>query len=385
MRKDNADGIAFGVRFGSAAKISLLSLLCFAMLACLPSAQTPITWTNVGFCTSALSPQNSVLEVGPNNFNTLILVSALLLFLMVTIASFVYLIGYAFRVDKLMRFGKAELGEVAITAIIVIIFLGSFAALSSFPTVSVSGAVYSTVPGNFLAIAPSTLSPNLYLSDCNALSQASLTALGDLPPLLVSQKWVELYTSISFGQYIAYAGASEKPFAGLNIVNIALSDITNLGFVIAFLPIAVALIIGLFFAVFPLFLYLGIIFRTIPWTRAAGGAFLGLFIAFYILFPLLIYLLISQVNVTQIYLNSGGLSSFSLSWLENPISLFTPSSSAYGPGLISVFIQTVMAQLVYIVFAVVFALLISFDFMETMGDLLGAPSLRSSDTLRKII
>jgi hypothetical protein len=47
--------------------------------------------------------------------------------------------------------------------------------------------------------------------------------------------------------------------------------------------------------------------------------------------------------------------------------------------------QTVIGTGLEVLFALVISFIISFDFMEAVGDLLGAPSLKSSNTLKKII
>ncbi len=330
-------------------------------------------------CSSVISSQ--VLTTGPNQLfavNNIIEVSLLILLLMLNLAALMYLLGSAIKLRQLVNFGRTEIGEVFITALIVFIFLGGFQYENALPTT-----------GNYLELAPEVVSQGIFQSDCASLASGSLTALSeDVVPLIVQMDTLQLYSNVNFGATVTYEGlVSVTPFAGLGFVLQLYGKVLPIIIVLIGLPLAGTAILAIFYAIGPLFLYLGIILRTVPFTRAAGGSFLGLFLSFYILFPLLLYLLIANVSLATLSVQTESLSqmlnSLTPGGTGNP---FTAITSSFG-GLVEVqaIVITVVAQLLYLVLSLILALLIAFDFMERSGDVLGSPSLASKHTLRNII
>ena len=355
-------------------RLALPAVICMLVLAGAPSAQlTPQLFCQQMVGTNALTG-NSIGSV-----TNMLAVSLLILLLMTNIAALTYLLGSAFKVDRLSRFGRAELGEVLLTAIIVVVFIGAFAGINSLPP-----------PSNYISLYPQALpltgSGNIFNVDCLSLAGSSFTVLGDIAPLYLSYDFVNFASGWTWGvNLVTNMGSSVRPLSGLSLSLSAISNITNILYALIFLPIAAATILGIFYAIGPLFLFLGIILRTIPWTRAAGGAFLGFFIAFFILFPLLTDLMVTTVSPAKIDFNTYTLSTAFQN--VNPLgslSLAVPQQDL-GMGLLMAFIQNVAGQMVYIIFSVLISLLISFDFMEAAGDLLGAPSLSSSQSLKRLI
>ncbi len=378
-------------------------MMLVAVLAALPmisNAHAAIRAFDYGFCNSVFSSSiggggsgYGVLQIGPNPFYSLMLSAMLLLLLMFNIGAFLYLIGSALRIDRLVRFGKTEIGEIVVTAIVVFIFLGSFQ-LINFSTYSVAGGLGPNVqvPQNhFLNLAPGTTSPDVFYSDCLSLANATNGAISDIVDLMEVQQSNTFFGSFSYGLVWANFGFTGiAPLGGLSQSTAVLNSIANVAFLLVGVDLGISVILGFFFAILPLFFYLGIVLRSFPWTRAAGGAFLGLFVGFYIVFPLLLYLLISSVQITtvagaaytpqdlcqQTGLCQGGLNSFSA---------FFPSAQNLGFGLAAAFVFGVIGSLSYILLGIIISFIISYDFMEAAGDLLGAPALSSSQTLRNVI
>lgn len=362
-------------------RIALLGIIVATLIPNLAGA----AYGSVNFCNQIVGP-STVLSGGAGSgpvaaVNTILIISLLILLVMLNIAALVYLVGSAFRIGRLVQFGRTEIGEVLLTIVVVFIFIGSFAAVDTLP-----------LSNNFLALSPGTLSQGIFSADCNYLAAASLNALGNIVPIFAAENVVTFAQSLTFSFTWSGLGASASPYAGFSISLIMLNNVANIAYLFIGLPLAGAAIIGIFFAIAPIFLYLGIILRTIPFTRAAGGAFLGLFIAFYVLFPLLIYLLITQVSPCTSPVTPTGqcisFSTYSTGTLFNNVGpgiTWAPSYSDLGFGLAIEFVETVISQVFYVVFAFILALIISFDFMEAAGDVLGAPSLSSSQTLRKLI
>jgi hypothetical protein len=270
--------------------------------------------------------------------------------------------------------------------VIVFVFLGTFQAVTFNPIFGSNQALAPT--GNFFAVSPTVTQPSTFQADCNQLASASGDAIGNLFGLLALQETNQLVSSLKYeiniGDGLLVFGAS--PFAGLSGAYYAIDQVSNIGFLLVSLPFAVSGLLWVFFGLFPIFFYLGIIFRTFPWTRAAGGSFLGLFLAFYLMFPTILYLLISAIPPTASLTISGAGSPASIISNINPLNIFAGDfASLLGFQAITEFIQETLSQVLYLLIAILISFIISFDFMEAVGDLLGAPSLRSDNTLRKVI
>jgi hypothetical protein len=363
-----------GVSRLSIARLALLFLALAAMPIATATAAPAPYGNAAAFCQSFVSAQ--VLSNNSGSIyaaNSMIVITLLLLLLMLNIAALTYLFGSAIKLPQLVTFGRTEIGEVLITAIIVFIFLGGFQIENSLP-----------VPGNYLALAPGVINQGIFQNDCASLAGGSLTALStDLIPLAVASDIVQFSSSINYGAYVTNEGFSARPLAGLLYSTQLYGKLIPILVALIALPLAGAAILAIFYAIAPLFLYLGIILRTIPFTRAAGGSFLGMFVAFYLLFPLLLYLLIANVSVATSTISASSLSH--LTGNIQPGISFLPSYSELGLGITKQVIVTAVAQLLYLVLAFALTIVIAFDFMERAGDLLGAPSLASTHTLRNII
>lgn len=352
-----------------------LLILAIAFASLLPSVAGAQQYNVAAFCSNIIGP--TVLGGGTgsttvNAANSMIGLSLLIMLVMLNIAALAYLLGSGFRISNLATFGKTEIGEVVVTALVVFIFIGSFLAVNTLPPTN-----------NYLALDSGLLNKGIFQSDCINLAGGSLTAVGEIAPLYGLSDLVAFESSVKYQFSVSGEGYSASPLSGLSVSVALLGNLATILFVLIALPLAGAVILGIFYAISPLFLYLGIILRTVPFTRAAGGALLGFFIAFYVIFPLLIYLLISQVTVAPVTVNvtPGGQLFNNLS----PSDLLAPPYFEFGFGITKLIISAAMAELLYVIFAFVFSLVIAFDFMEAAGDLLGAPSLSSSQALKNLI
>lgn len=364
--------------------LSVVAALLIAMPTYASSIGTGLGFDATALCQGFIS--QTVLNNGGGQIsavNGMLDVSLLLILLMINIAAVLYLVGSAIKLPQLSNFGKAEIGEIIVTVLIVFIFLGGFQYENSLPTT-----------GSYLALAPGVVSQGIFQSDCTSLAGGSLTALSsDILPLAIEMDLVQFASSINFGATVTYEGLLEaRPFAGLVFAQQLFGKALTIVIALIGLPLAGAAILAIFYAIAPLFLYLGIILRTIPFTRAAGGSFLGMFVSFYILFPLLLYLFIANVSLAtttvqyvsiQQTLNSILPGAGGLNFGSSGIRAITAVFGALGA--VQAIILAVVGQMLYLVISLVLSLMISFDFMERAGDLLGAPSLSSQHTLRKII
>jgi hypothetical protein len=362
---------------GRAARLFLLIALLSALPIGLVGADA-----GSGICKGAIS--GSLYSVNPSSttfgfFNSGAIGSLafVILVLMVIVAAFLYMIGYAFGIGKLTSFGKTELGEVAVTFILVAIFLGTMQSMNSLTT---SGRSTTT-----------------FQNGCTKLTDTALGMVGYIIGLYTEQQMFSLVQSLSYDIRISAFGYGASPFAGYGLLTFIIGQLTTVSFGVMGITLGGAVVFVAIYQIFPVFLYLGIILRTIPWSRAAGGAFLGLFVAFYILFPALFSMMISSISAPNCGascptggLNLGGIGTGTFpstsDFSSNPISAFINTiTGGYTMQIIFNAMLYVIGTGLEVLFALLISFIISFDFMEAVGDLLGAPSLRSSNTLKKII
>jgi hypothetical protein len=334
-----------------------------------------------------INPDNIIFSNHSGTAQQILVISLLLMSMMMLISGLLYAIGYAFRIDKLLRFSKTEIGEVLVTLLIVALFIGTF---------SVGSMVIGTP--NLFALGKGALSQGVFTKDCSLLSEESFSLI---PAMLIYGYEDQAINAIG-GTKITFMpdgfGVSVVPFAGMTLIRPVMSLLIYLTNLFIFIPLGTVMFIAFIYAFFPLFLYLGILFRTFPVTRAVGGTFLGLFIAFYVVFPILLYSMITTYSpVCGTYGSTaclpgpkipvlsdiaGAVASFiPTAWISNITALFL----AGGIGLVNSFIKVFAEPVIFAAFSVFLSLIISFDFMEALGDLLGAPSLRSSDMLKRVL
>lgn len=354
-------------------------LLVMALLPQQASAASPAD----SYC-SVVIPSSTVLLSNSSAFGSLMSLAALIMLLMATVAGFIFAIGYAFKIDKLTRFSKAELGEILITAMVAFIFLGTFSAVNS--TAGPSALFYAS---------GGALSRGIFFSDCTQLYSSSAGLVLPLISIGLQDDFYSALSTITVSIEPNQWGAKFSPFAGYNLVVALVNTFMAVTGGLIGLTFAITFFLAVVYAVFPIFFFVGIVLRTLPWTRAAGGSFLGLFMGFYIMFPLLMHyaLSINTLSLAAVTENgalTGVMSMFlSLNSL-NPLTLFANivsfiSSTLSPASMVQSFIQGVIDPALYVVFALVISLIISFDFTETVGDFLGAPSLSSKNTLKGII
>ncbi len=329
-----------------------------------------------GFCSNLFTGGN-VLHGGTSATN-LLAISLLLMLIMLMIAGVLYAIGSVIKVDKLTRFAKSEMGEVIITLIIVFIFVGSFTVISV------------STPSNFLSISKGTFSTGIYMYDCKALYSTSLGMVLPTFGLMGYEMVISLITSVSIQIQPVYFGIALKPFSGLLVANSVAKMMINIGAMFFGMLLATMFVLLIAYKLFPLFFFAGVVLRTIPWTRAAGGAFIGLFVGFFIVLPIMIYIFTSAFSVSSVSGSSTSLSSVlgtlttASGSLQSDTALIQSEESS-SSGIFIAFIRSVLEPSMFYVIGVVLSFIISYNFMEVLGDLLGAPSLSSGKTLKRLL
>ncbi|MDE1856615.1 MAG: hypothetical protein KGH98_00860 [Candidatus Micrarchaeota archaeon] len=324
--------------------------------------------------------------------NSLIALATALIGVMLGIMALAWAIGSAFHIDKLTRFAKVEMGEIVITAAVVYVFLGTFSAINI-----ISG------PSGLFALGGSSLNVTVFQSDCNILSGVALNPFSSIISLITEQNSLNILSSIYITFKPGGVGFIVAPLSGLSAIAQVLSTMINVSWGILAAMLALSMLPAVFYYVFPFFLFAGVVLRSTPFTRAAGGAFIALFASFYIVFPLLLYYMLTLPDITglstavpTICFGSAAPvppQQVTLQSIGSSITFASPSS--YLPTMVDLFkgyqytvcsfVLNVIVPSVYAIIAVVLSLLTALDFVQYLSQLLGAPSMQSKHVLRNVI
>ena len=360
---------------------------------------------SASFCTSVIKPNS------PFSSQSILIIAFFIMLIMTFVIAIAYLLGYSFKIDKLVKFAKSEFGEILVTGLIIAI-LGGLIAI-----VNTSVATSSTSSASIQNLN------SVYIIDCNNFYQNSLNTIANIKTLLLSNAFLQILSAMTFklktfafdlaekagyGASVTWTPNDFTPFAGLGMIyGVFMTTLMSVDVGLSIVQLIISFLLGIFFAMLPIFFYLGILFRAFPWTRAIGGTFLALFIAFYLVFPIIILaMLMPPCNPNS----TGSNACISLGALASgsPTGSFTTAISGISPGIapdpISLITQVItgwnwsefmedfnsiiyntIAPAIYNIFAIIIAFIISYDLLEGLGDLLGAPSLSSRHALKKLI
>ena len=329
---------------------------------------------------------------------------ALLIILMVfLVLGVAYAFGYAFHIDSLITFAKTELLEGFGNLIIIAVVGGGI----SFAI----GAVYFFA--NFAAlgsgggITPSASSYGLYTTICaNVQNNIILSGLSN---------WFGIFVNLYITNFFATGsppaggltihlmpnnfGVAFVPFQGLALVTTLLWDAQTTYFGAMFLGMFIIVLLFMVYFLFPLFFYAGIVLRSFPWTRPAGGSLIALFVAFYIIFPALIYPFSVTNPASDAHIGQGFCSNpqipksmhvlcstqgFLSTSFGKYINLVTFNFGAIYYDDVYSFIEGIEFTGLNLV-GLIIALLVSYELIEKIGNLLGSPSLQGSRALSRIL
>jgi hypothetical protein len=392
-------------------KLAAFALMFLLLTAVVAQTTTTSTSNQSGYCSDIFNNVHNIVSPAIYNattFTGLLSVSFLIIIMVLSAMAIVYGIGYAFGIQSLVTFAKTEYIESFFNVLLLILIVGGVGALNFV------GSFFSNAAAVGASAAPASgYGVGLYTALCNNI--LSTQVIGGLTFLVGTSLTRLAFSAVqNFQLSIAVTGSeifalsfSFAPFSGLALpVSIIGLELTA---VVIMMGMGVALIFLFFFIyfLFPIFLYLGILFRSFPWTRAAGGTFLALFIAFYLVFPAVFYPFTTSALASSNILASVCSGS---SFTANPLCLTTQTNllsyaanlatylSASGASLLAtIFSPTLGVQFNLSIYAGeityfamdLFGLFISFivayDLLEMLGDVLGAPSLQGNQLLSKIL
>ncbi|MEM3791322.1 MAG: hypothetical protein QXL16_01160 [Candidatus Micrarchaeaceae archaeon] len=374
----------FGVAFAFILKLSLLA----------PPPSTPLQQSQAPSLCSTLF---SNLHLPSSSFsNTFVFIALTIATVMILIGGLAYGIGYAFSYQKLKEFSKEEILEGILTFFIVIIIeyvvIKNISSLANFISGLISLSVSNGQSGPTLAPTSDLFqySENAACSKIVAPALISLfnaTILSSFLNTLGSIKLLLMPSQIGFGYAVVVVGYSFSPFWFAN----NLSQVVSLeGDVYASLAGLGAGLILMFFFIegfMPILFLIGIALRAFPFSRAAGGAMISMFLSFYVIFPAIFYPFISNLEVSQYSSNPGSSAPVvSISSSKPPSSINPLQLFSFFSYMIYDFYSAIKS-FIGIILGLVIAFLVSFDLLETFGDIFGSPSLsaQSHSFLSKII
>ena len=211
--------------------------------------------------------------------------TVVIMLVMILIMAGLYMVAQVIKLPSLENFVKVELAEVFLTGIIIAIFFGGFFAAAFVAIGPTPSAATGTNPTLYFQ-GPGR---SVFVGDCEMIGATS-TAL--ILPIFTSGTIsfaINLVDSMRLKITPGGFGFTDSPFQGLAMLTTSLDELGGILATFFAALLALNFFLGLIYSLFPIFLYLGIVFRAFPWTRAAGGIFIAVFIGFYIVFPLMIY------------------------------------------------------------------------------------------------
>jgi hypothetical protein len=364
-------------RFGMTARgMPMLALLLLLLVVLPASAHAGYSGEASSFCIGTakapgIIPPSTEVTTGNALSSGVFTISISIIALIFAIVGMAWAIGYALGINLLVNFSKTEMGEIAISLIILLVLLGSMAAITGGTS---PGRIFSNY--NFYGI---------FSHDCYTMTLTALNTTSDFRSLTIIQDYYSIVSHTTINVAPNYFGFSFLPYVGLTVVNQIIKMMMEFTGIIIALFFGLSVFLAIIYGLFPIFLYVGIVLRTIPWTRAAGGAFIGLFIGFYILLPLLLGF-VTSVSFSNVPVTTFNTSIFSLtSFSGNPVSSLSYLASFISGDMLISFIEGVVAPSIYVIIGVVISIMLSLDFAETMGDYLGAPSLSSGNALKGLV
>jgi hypothetical protein len=375
----------------SAVLAVLLVGILHASIFQLPSGQSVFSCTALFTNSVNGKPLVSPAIATYSSYTGLISVALLVVMAMFMVMAVIYALGIAFRWDMLMNFAKREYLEGFVTILIILFIAAGIAAFSG--AESSIGSIFSTTSGTTV---PGTFQ-TLYTSLCNNIF-SKMVVPGFLMVLWtdVNKLMISLISNFKIEFAPGGMGIVVNPFAGFSSLNQLIWVESGIA---TFMVVGGGLIIMLLFVIyylFPIFLFLGVALRAFPWTRAAGGAFIALFIAFYVLFPAIMYpFTVSYSSTNNPSSISAAICKSGTSTCPSGIGLALDSFTQY-LGVINLDIGyseytnlLYFSQLfIYIVLdfmGLVIALLISYDTVTIFGKLLGSNSVSGSGIMGKIL
>ncbi len=343
---------------------------------------------------------------GITRYNSIISIALLIILMVLMVSGVAYAFGFAFHIETLLTFAKTEfleaMGNLAIIAVVAVGITFAAGPLYFFANFASLQAGTGAIPG--------TSAHSLYYNLCNNVqNNIIITGLNNFFGVFLNLYITNFFAvgSPPVGGLTLHLmpdgfGIALSPFQGMSVVTALLWDmqLTYIGSV--FMGMFTIILLFIIYFLFPIFLYVGIVLRSFPWTRPAGGSLIALFIAFYIIFPAIMYPFIMG-NPVNNYVNPEANQGFcsnsqfqSFSGMCNTGNLLSLSTLAHFSDILNFQFGDLFYSEVYAfingiegigmnLVGLIIALLISYELVEKIGSILGSPSLQGSRALSRIL
>lgn len=335
--------------------------------------------------------------------------SMTIVLIMLSLLGILYGIGSAFGINKLVVFVKNEYAEtLANVVIITIVMVGGFGLFNNsaiFLSNIASGAVSSSGATAAAPISGSLGTQQMFVNLCNYYNKDLIGANLDNYVGVVYELFVlNIIFYVNIQVMPNGFGVSFAPFEGAQTLRTAIWSEEAMSFALLEMGGMLILMLFIIYFLFPLFFYAGIALRTLPWTRAAGGSLIALFIAFYIIFPAMLYSFAGIGSTSgaggicgtgsnaaaSSLCESGGITGALKSSTGQLLGVgfsYLTGGTSFGDAMLAN-VGDFTKEITYSAlqfFGVVISFIISYDLLEFLGDVLGAPSLQSNRVLSKVI
>ncbi len=343
-------------------------------------------------------------------------IGVLLVLIMLALLGVVYAIGTAFNINKLNDFVRREYVEtLANIIIIVVVLVGGFAIFNN-ATIFFADLAAGSIGTQALQTtgsSPTAATSQVFTAICNNYENTIINNnlynyVNVVSFLFIINTLVTLKINLDPNEF----GFTLNPLTGVQTLQTTVWSEEAISFGIISMGGMLIMLLFVIYFLFPIFFFAGVVFRCLPWTRAAGGSMLALFISFYIIFPALLYTF-SQfsagngnicgkgtLQATQELCSSGGIGSQVLSSLSAnfqgvlaaALAIFginAPGCTVYGFGC-ALYANTVdftntVAYSILQMIGLIISFIIAYDLMEFLGDILGSPSLQSGRILSRVV
>ena len=348
-----------------------------------------------------------------SQFQYLLGIGVLIILMVLTLEGILYAIGRAFGINKLVDYVRREYVEVLANIIIVVVVLvGGFYIFNNATVFFGNLAAVGAGSNNILPSPPSGNAgsnawPVVFVDVCNNYETSIIeNNLYNYISVVLYLFFVESTVGTTINVDPNAFGFTIKPFTGVQTLLTTLWSEEAISFAVISMGALIIMLLFVIYFLFPIFFYVGIVLRCFPWTRAAGGSMLALFISFYIVLPALLYAF-SQVSVnnstlcgssgtfasTQKLCNSGqalnALGSSIISDIKGYLNaVFSViGATSFGTTMFENVIDftNTLSYSVLQMMGLIISFIISYDLLEFLGDILGAPSLQSNRILSKVI
>jgi hypothetical protein len=337
---------------------------------------------------SYLSNSYAVLR-STSTYSGLIGFSLLIIMSVLTIVAVLYAVGTAFKIESLKIFSRNEILENVLNFIMIIFISAGIFAVDSL----VSGLAQfgSSAVGSASTQQEPTSLTGIYQSICVMYYSDIINQIWNIISISLFSFVINIFSSIKIMLMPNGFGITFAPFAWYTSLSKMIGLFGAVEVAIAGIELVNIFLLSIIYYLFPIFLYLGILFRSFPWTRSIGGALLGLFISFYVFYPALLYAFSSIIQAYSQQIGSSISNQYYNIINEYYSSNMNSLTSLSGLSATSIFPETAIFITVNIAesglntLGILISLIICFDLIEVFGDLLGAPSLSHGGILRRLI